>query len=127
MQEKLIKKAVRKAKKSYEKHISKTSNSSEKKFNSYIKSRTKVKTSIGPLKDENGETHTEPKNMAEILNNSSVEYLPEKIPTTSQNLKFIILMKHLNLLTSPRKRLWQRLTNSKMALLPATIKLRLYF
>ena len=69
VQEKLIKKAVRKAKKSYEKHISKTSNSSEKKFNSYIKSRTKVKTSIGPLKDENGETHTNPKKMAEILNN----------------------------------------------------------
>ena len=68
-QEKQIRNAVRKAKKSYEKHISKTSNSSDKKFYSYVKSRTKVKTSIGPLKDENGETHSEPKQMAEILNN----------------------------------------------------------
>ena len=60
---------MRKAKKSYEKHSSKTSNSSDKKFYSYVKSRTKVKTSIGPLKDENDETHSEPKQMAEILNN----------------------------------------------------------
>jgi hypothetical protein len=60
---------VKKAKKSYEKHLSTTTNGNEKKFHSYVKSRTKVKTCIGPLKDENGVMCSDPLKMTEILNN----------------------------------------------------------
>ena len=60
------KKAIRKAKKKFENNIAKNGN--KRPFNSYIRSKTKSRVSVGPLKQGN-ELVTGNKDMATILNN----------------------------------------------------------
>ena len=64
--EKKCKNAVRKAKKNYEKKLS-ANGSNVKKFHAYIRSKTKIKFPVGPIK-KNGETITDNKKMANLLN-----------------------------------------------------------
>jgi hypothetical protein len=52
-----------------EKELARGEDKNNRKFASYIKSKTKSKTGIGPLKNENGEVVSENKEMATILNN----------------------------------------------------------
>ena len=64
--EKKCKKAVRNAKRNYEKKLS-ANGSNVKKFHAYIRSKTKIKFPVGPIK-KNGKTITDNKKMANLLN-----------------------------------------------------------
>lgn len=64
--EKECKRAIRKAKKKFETSIARNGN--KRPFNSYIKSKTKSRVSVGPLK-QGTELVTDNKQMASILNN----------------------------------------------------------
>ena len=64
--EKECKKAMRRAKKLFKSSIARNGN--KRPFNSYIKSKTKSRVSVGPLKS-GGELVTENTQMATILNN----------------------------------------------------------
>jgi hypothetical protein len=66
--EKTLKKAIKKAKRKQEKELAKKEDRNGKKFTSYIKSKTKVKTGIGPLKKPDGTTTSDDNEMANILN-----------------------------------------------------------
>merc|ERR1712242_673770 len=48
--EREVRRQTKRAKKKFERNIAKSRNKSEKKFNSYIKSQTKTKSQVGPLK-----------------------------------------------------------------------------
>lgn len=86
--EKMVKKGVRNAKKNFEKHIAKTKGNGEKIFYSYINAKTKSKSCIGPLKDEDGKLVTDNLGMSNILNNyfGSVYTCEDEstIPTSTQ-------------------------------------------
>ena len=60
---------LRNAKRNMEKRLANMGETTTKTFANYIKSKTKSKTGIGPLKDENGELITDEREMAEKLNN----------------------------------------------------------
>ena len=64
-----VKTKIRKAKRNREKELSKSTDKNGNKFRNYIKSKTKVKTSLGPLKNAEGNLTAEDKAMASILNN----------------------------------------------------------
>ena len=68
MQEKKAQKAIRQAKRKFERKLSKNNGRGNRLFNSYIKKKTKTKTSVGPLKNSNGETVTDDQGMSDILN-----------------------------------------------------------
>ena len=95
-QNKLAKNAVRKAKRKFERKLAQESRgNNNKKFNSYIKSRVKSRTTIGPLKDEFGDLTDENDKMAEILNlcfsNAfTAENIsqPEQLPKLKENISF---------------------------------------
>ena len=63
-----IKKLSRNAKRNFERNLAKKKNKNKKAFFSHLKKMTKVKPSIGPLKNEQGEIVVDNQNMAEILN-----------------------------------------------------------
>lgn len=67
-QEKKAQKDIRQAKRKFERKLSKNNGRGNRLFNSYIKKKTKTKTSVGPLKNLNGETVTDDQGMSEILN-----------------------------------------------------------
>ena len=85
------KKAIRGAKKQFEQNIAKNAN--KRTFNSYIKSRTKSRANVGPLK-VGSNIFTDPKQIATILNNSFCSVFSKEntqitktcpiIPSTSQ-------------------------------------------
>ena len=52
--EKTVKNKIRKAKKSMEKELSMSKDKNGRKFSNYIKSKTQVKISVGPLKNADG-------------------------------------------------------------------------
>ena len=64
-----VKTKIRKAKRNMEKELSKSTDKNGNKFRNYIKSKTKVKTSLGPLKNAEGTLTAEDKEMASILKN----------------------------------------------------------
>ena len=76
--------SVRNAKKEFEKNISIRAKDDPKHFWKYVKSKTTVKSTIGELKNDNGEFTEDPLGKANILNNyfSSVftRENPSKIP-----------------------------------------------
>ena len=63
--EKQCKKAVRNSKRKFEQKLAKDTN--KKPFNAYLRSKTKIKSGVGPLID-NGKLITDNKEMAKILN-----------------------------------------------------------
>jgi hypothetical protein len=65
---KVAKKAIVRAKKSVEKRIAYSKDDNNKQFNSYIKSKTKSRAPIGPIKREDGSLAIEEKDMAAELN-----------------------------------------------------------
>jgi hypothetical protein len=67
--EKEVKTKIQKSKRKLEKELARGEDKNNRKFGSYIKSKTKSKTGFGPLKNENGEVVSENKVMATILNN----------------------------------------------------------
>ena len=66
--EKQAKKAVRSAKRSFEKKLSRNGN--RKPFDSYVRNKTKARTGIGPLKKTCGTVVSDNKEMATLLNNT---------------------------------------------------------
>jgi hypothetical protein len=67
--EKALAKKIRNAKRSLEKELAFGEDKRGRKFSNYVKSQTKARTGIGPLKTSDGEVTTDGKQMANILNN----------------------------------------------------------
>jgi len=61
-------KEYRKAKRQFEKKLAKDNKSNPKRCYAYVRSKTKVKEVVGPLKDNNGQMVSESGVMCEILN-----------------------------------------------------------
>ena len=59
---------IRTRKRDYEKRIARDTKTNPKQFFTYIRAKKKVKSNIGPLRDETGELTQDRKNMAGILN-----------------------------------------------------------
>jgi len=59
---------VKNAKKNFEKKLACQKKSNIRQFSSYVKSRTRSKTGIGPLRNDNGDLVTNDNEMANILN-----------------------------------------------------------
>ena len=66
--EKKVRNLVRNAKRSFERKLANECNNNSRPFYAYLKRRTKTKTSVGPLKNANGETIADSKEMAGLLN-----------------------------------------------------------
>ena len=86
--EREVRRQTKQAKKKFERNIAKSRNKSEKKFNSYIKSQTKTKSQVGPLKDDLNNITGNDQEMCEILNNYFVSVFTnedcENIPIANQ-------------------------------------------
>ncbi len=65
---KLVSKAVRKAKITLEKNLAKNIKSNPKAFYRYMNNNTKTRFNVGPLKDDKNQLHTDDAKMVEILN-----------------------------------------------------------
>ena len=65
---KSVQKSTKNAKKTFERKIAKPKGDGTRIFNSYVKSKTKTRTSIGSLKRISGEIVTDSTDMAEMLN-----------------------------------------------------------
>ena len=97
--EKTVKNKIRKAKKSMEKELSMSKDKNGRKFSNYIKSKTQVKISVGPLKNADGNLTAEDSEMATILNDyfSSVfseedlSQLPEKQSETGSVFEMVLI------------------------------------
>jgi len=76
--------AVKLAKRNFEKQIAKKIKSDPKSFYSYFKSKTKFKSAVGPLTNNNGDLVGDYKEMAELLNTFLHLCLLQKIPITYQ-------------------------------------------
>jgi len=61
-------KAVKLAKRNFEKQIAKKIKFDPKSFYSYVKSKTKFKSTVGPLTNDNGDLVGDCREMAELLN-----------------------------------------------------------
>jgi hypothetical protein len=66
--QKEVKNKIRKSKRKWERDIASNEDRNGKKFTEYVRSKTKSRTGIGPLKKEGGGVTTDCKEMAEILN-----------------------------------------------------------
>ena len=85
---------VKKAKKNFEKELAADIKKNPKAFYSYINSRCKVQSRVGPLKDVNGHVQTDDSIQAKILNNQfssaftkeDLSYLPVPEPVSYTHL-----------------------------------------
>jgi hypothetical protein len=66
--EKEVSRKIKAAKKKFEKDLAYSDDRNQKKFSNYIKSKTKIRTLIGPLKNSNNEATADKLEMANILN-----------------------------------------------------------
>jgi hypothetical protein len=95
--EKEVKSKIQKSKRRMEKELSRNDDKNNKKFAMYIKSKTKSKRTIGPLKNDRGQVTYDNKEMASILNNffasvftrENLNNMPEKERETDANLSDI--------------------------------------
>ena len=67
-QEKKTQKEIRRSKRKFERKLSRAKGKGNRLFNSYIRSKTKSRSTIGPLKNKEGVSITDDYGMAEILN-----------------------------------------------------------
>ena len=90
-----VKKKIRNAKRGMEKKLANSKDGNSRKFANYIKSKTKTRTSLGPLKDENGNLITEGREMADKFNKffsdvfteEDIEHVPTKENETNEILE----------------------------------------
>ena len=68
VQQKKAQKDIRRAKRKFERKISKNTGRGNRQFNSYIRNKTKSRSTIGPLNDGSGAKITDDEGMADILN-----------------------------------------------------------
>jgi hypothetical protein len=66
--DKKVKNMMGTAKRNFEKRLANEKGSSNGPFYAYVKKRTKIRSTIGPLKDKENRTITDDKEMAELLN-----------------------------------------------------------
>ena len=66
--DKEVKNLIRRSKRSYEKRLAADGRANKRRFYAYVKNKTKCRTTVGPLKDENGRKVTSDTDMAAILN-----------------------------------------------------------
>jgi Reverse transcriptase (RNA-dependent DNA polymerase)/Endonuclease-reverse transcriptase len=66
--EKQVRNMIRHAKRNLERKLATENNGNSKPFYAYLKSKTKSRMPVGPLKDNNGNAVTDKKKMAEMLN-----------------------------------------------------------
>ena len=66
--EKKVRNLIRNAKRAYERKLAKEAKDNSRPFYAYLKRKTKTKTSVGPLKNSDGQTVTGNKEMADLLN-----------------------------------------------------------
>ncbi len=83
--EKDVVKKVRNAKRRMEKEISKNEDRNNKKFTNYIRSKTKSKQSIGPIKNEEGKLLTDDLELAQELNNAFSKVFTKEIKVQYQD------------------------------------------
>jgi hypothetical protein len=101
--EKELKKKIKRAKRKKERELVNGEDRNGKKFTNYIKSKTKARTGIGPLKKADGTLTTDGREMADILNGffSSVftkedlTNLPTKNRETNKLLTDIVINERL--------------------------------
>jgi len=67
-EEKRVKRLIRNAKRNLEKKLAERTDGNKKPFYTYVKKKTKSRTTVGPLLDDNKKTLTDDKEMAEELN-----------------------------------------------------------
>ena len=89
-----VKKAIRNGKKSVEKKVAKNAKTDPKTFFSYINSCRVARTKIGPIRGENGNVITDPKEQAERFNEHyasvftrSTRPAPTKAPITNEKIE----------------------------------------
>jgi hypothetical protein len=95
--EKKVSRKIKAAKKKFEKDLAYSDDRNWKKFSNYIKSKTKIRTMIGPLKNSNNAATADKLEMANILKNFSAsvftaEYLsnmPHKEKETNVELSHV--------------------------------------
>ena len=95
----MVKNKIRKAKKSMEKELSMSKDKNGRKFSNYIKSKTQVKISVGPLKNADGNLTAEDSEMATILNDyfsrvfseEDLSQLPEKQSETGSVFEMVLI------------------------------------
>jgi len=91
--EKSVQKGVKNSKKRFEKKLA-YNQKNDKSFNSYLKSRMKVKTTVGPLKNDKKEPVVDSQSMAEMLNTYFISVftkeegtdipVPDSLPAASE-------------------------------------------
>jgi hypothetical protein len=101
--EKEVAKKIRNAKRKYERELAAGDDKKGRKFSNYVKSKTKSRTGIGPLKMENGSITSDSKEMAELLNKyftsvfekERLDNLPAKQSETESRLNTIDITREL--------------------------------
>jgi hypothetical protein len=76
--EKEVAKRIKAAKKKFEKDMAFSEDRNRKKFSNYVKSKTKMRTAIGPLKTSEGDIISDKKEMANVLNGFFALVFPTK-------------------------------------------------
>ncbi len=79
--EKKVKNMIRNAKRRFEKKLAEGNNANKRPFYAYVKLKTQSRPSIGPLKNEDGQTVTSDEGMAEILNKAFQEVFTRESTT----------------------------------------------
>jgi hypothetical protein len=93
--EKDVKNKIRNAKRKMERDLAFGEDKNRKKFSNYVKSKTKSKTSVGPIKSNTGELTSDKQAMANILNgffasvftNENLSNMPHKNRETEKKLR----------------------------------------
>jgi hypothetical protein len=78
-QEKITRNLIRNAKKKFERKLADGGGQNKKPFYAYVKTKTKARQSVGPLKDKRGKTVTENIAMADLLNKTFGEAFTREV------------------------------------------------
>ena len=70
---------MRKSKRNFEKKLAGNIKNYSKSFYAYVRSKQKVRDKVGPLENNSGNIISDGFQMADILNDISVQFLPQKI------------------------------------------------
>jgi hypothetical protein len=95
--EKEVKNKIRNAKRKMERDLAFAEDKNRKKFSNYVKSKTKSKTSVGPIKANTGKLTSEKQAMANILNeffasvftNENLTNVPQKNSETDEKIETV--------------------------------------
>jgi hypothetical protein len=87
-QEKKVKNMIRTAKRKFEKKLAVGNDGNKRPFFAYVKQKTKSRSTVGPLKDGNGQTVSDTVDMADLLNSTFKSvFTRERTGSVSSNLE----------------------------------------